>query len=106
MLELPRLFAEPVGLADAQRLAAAFKAFADPARLQILSLLIARREMTVTDLIVAMDRLSQPTVSHHLRLLVDAGLASRRKQGVWVFYRAEHRAFRAMSDAIRPGRGR
>ncbi len=72
---------------DAETLAASLKALADPARLRLLSLLAANEgcESCVCDLVEPLG-LSQPTVSHHLKVLVDAGLVSREKRGVWAYY--------------------
>jgi ArsR family transcriptional regulator len=61
-----------------------FKALADQTRLRILRLLEAR-EMCVCELMTALD-LTQPTTSHHLRILEDAGFVKNRKVGKWVFY--------------------
>jgi ArsR family transcriptional regulator len=105
MPDLPRLFGrEVVARRNAETLAATVKAVADPGRIQILNLLVEHGEATVTDLIVSLNRLSQPTVSHHLRILHAAGLVSRRKDGVFVRYQVEHRAFRQLADALHPGR--
>jgi ArsR family transcriptional regulator, arsenate/arsenite/antimonite-responsive transcriptional repressor len=73
---------------DAATLAAGFKVLADPARLRLLSLLAAHPdgEACVCDLTEPLD-LSQPTVSHHLRLLHGAGLVSRQKRGTFSYYR-------------------
>jgi ArsR family transcriptional regulator len=61
-----------------------FKALADETRLKILRLLDVR-EMCVCEIMVALD-LTQPTASHHLGLLENAGLVKARKEGKWVFY--------------------
>lgn len=61
-----------------------FKALADPIRLRILCLL-SSREMCVCEVMVALD-LTQPTASHHLRILENVGLVKDRKEGKWVFY--------------------
>jgi ArsR family transcriptional regulator len=61
-----------------------FKALADQTRLRILSLLQAR-EMCVCELMIALD-LTQPTTSHHLRILENVALVKNRKRGKWVFY--------------------
>jgi len=61
-----------------------FKALADETRLRILKLLEVR-EMCVCEIMVALN-LTQPTASHHLRLLENAGLINGRKEGKWVFY--------------------
>jgi ArsR family transcriptional regulator, arsenate/arsenite/antimonite-responsive transcriptional repressor len=76
----------PVG--DAERLATVLKALADPVRLRLLSLVRASEagEACVCDLTDALG-LSQPTVSHHLKTLVTAGVLTREKRGVWAWYR-------------------
>jgi ArsR family transcriptional regulator len=73
---------------DAEQLAATFKAVADPARLLILSLIATQPsgEACVCHFTDRLD-LSQPTVSHHLKLLFDAGLLERERRGTWVYYR-------------------
>lgn len=77
----------PLSAADAVALAQVVKAIADPARLRLLSLIASHSggEACVCDLVEPLG-LSQPTVSHHLRVLVDAGLLTRDKRGVWAFY--------------------
>ncbi|MGW0505063.1 ArsR/SmtB family transcription factor, partial [Micromonospora sp. NPDC003241] len=82
------LAGEPFERADAERLAGVLKAFADPARLRLLSLIQSapEEEASVSDLTEPLG-LSQPTVSHHLRILTEAGLLERDKRGVWAFYR-------------------
>ena len=73
--------------ADAAALATPLKALADPARLRLLSLIAAHEggDACVCDLTEPVG-LSQPTVSHHLKVLVDAGLLTREKRGVWAHY--------------------
>lgn len=72
---------------DAGRLARQLKALADPTRLRLLSLIASRenREACVCDLTEPVN-LGQPTVSHHLKVLVEAGLLSREKRGVWAYF--------------------
>jgi ArsR family transcriptional regulator len=72
---------------DAAALAVTLKALADPGRLRLLSLLAANDgcESCVCDLVEPLG-LSQPTVSHHLKVLVDAGLVTREKRGVWAYF--------------------
>jgi ArsR family transcriptional regulator len=72
---------------DAAVLAGRFKAIGDPTRLRLLSLVAAHEgaEACVCDLTEPVN-LSQPTVSHHLKVLVDAGLLTRSKRGTWSFY--------------------
>ena len=74
---------------DAVALARGFAALADPARLRLLSLLTTAEagEVCACDLVAPVGR-SQPTVSHHLKVLFDAGLVARDKRGIWVWYRA------------------
>ncbi len=74
---------------SAAELAVAFAALADPARLRLLSLIAnaSSGEACACDLIEPIGK-SQPTVSHHLKVLVDAGLVHREKRGVWAWYRA------------------
>jgi len=73
---------------DAEQLAATLKAVADPARLLVLSLIAAQPsgEACVCHFTGRL-KLSQPTVSHHLKLLFDAGLLERERRGTWVYYR-------------------
>jgi len=69
------------------------KALAEPARLRLLSLIASHEggEACVCDLQDALD-LSQPTISHHLKVLHAAGLLGREKRGVWVYYRVRDKA--------------
>jgi ArsR family transcriptional regulator, arsenate/arsenite/antimonite-responsive transcriptional repressor len=77
----------PLSTEDAAALATTLKAIADPARLRLLSLVAAHEggEACVCDLIEPLG-LAQPTVSHHLKVLVDAGLLTREKRGVWAYF--------------------
>ena len=79
---------EPLTLEAAERIAPLVKAIADPVRLRLLSLVASHEggEACVCDLNDAFD-LSQPTISHHLKVLHDVGLLDREKRGVWVYYR-------------------
>ena len=84
------LLAEPIGAEEANTLAAAFKLLSDPIRLRVLSLVANAPggELCACDLPERLGR-SQPTVSHHLSLLVDAGLLSREQRGKWAWFRVE-----------------
>lgn len=77
----------PMNRDTADRLARLLKAVADPARLQLLALIKSQPsgESCVCDLTVPLA-LAQPTVSHHLRVLTDAGLLTRRNRGTWAYY--------------------
>lgn len=90
-----------LGRDDAETLAGAFKAIADPARLRLLSH-IARQpaaEACVCHLIQPLG-LAQPTVSHHLKVLADAGLVTRERRGTWMFYRLVPERVAALRDAL------
>src|SRR3954466_12246940 len=79
---------EPLAARQAERIAPLLKALADPVRLRLLSLVASHGggEACVCDLNDAFD-LSQPTLSHHLKVLHESGLLHRSKRGVWVYYR-------------------
>ncbi|MGN6608654.1 MAG: metalloregulator ArsR/SmtB family transcription factor [Jatrophihabitans sp.] len=94
---------EPLSQDAAERIAPLLKALADPVRLRLLSLIASHAdgEACVCDLNDAFD-LSQPTISHHLKVLHDAGLLDRDKRGAWVYYRARTDALRGVADLIGP----
>ena len=77
----------PLGEDDAAELAKTFAALADPVRLRLLSMLATAEggEVCACDLVAPVDR-SQPTVSHHLKVLSEAGLVTGDKRGRWVWY--------------------
>ena len=83
----PPLTREPLTADQAERVAPLLKALADPVRLRLLSLVASHAdgEACVCDLNGAFD-LSQPTISHHLKVLHESGLLQRTKRGVWVYY--------------------
>lgn len=76
----------PMELEAAGALAGLFKALADPTRVAILNRLACSDECCVCDLTSVFD-LSQPTVSHHLRVLREAGLVEAERRGTWAYYR-------------------
>ena len=82
------LVAQALSAEQAESIAPLLKALADPVRLRLLSLVASHEggEACVCDLNDAFD-LSQPTISHHLKVLHEAGLLDRTKRGVWVYYR-------------------
>jgi len=84
----PPLLRSRLGRDDAEALATAFKAIADPGRLRLLSHIAAQpgAEACVCNLVQPLG-LSQPTVSHHLKVLTEAGLLARERRGTWMFYR-------------------
>lgn len=87
----------------AARLAQMFKALADPTRVKLLSLIAAADggEACVCDLIEPVG-LAQPTVSHHMKLLVDAGLITREQRGKWAYYRIAPTTLAALARALSP----
>jgi ArsR family transcriptional regulator, arsenate/arsenite/antimonite-responsive transcriptional repressor len=84
----PTLLTAPLDEETATGLARVFKALGDPVRLRLLSMIASRDggEICVCDLTPAFD-LSQPTISHHLKLLKQAGLIDSERRGTWVYYR-------------------
>jgi ArsR family transcriptional regulator len=97
----PPLTRKPLSDADAGRIAPLLKALADPARLRLLSLVASHEggEACVCDLNEAFE-LSQPTISHHLKVLHEVGLLDREKRGIWVYYRARGEALAALGALI------
>lgn len=87
--------------AEADLLASRFKALADPTRVTILNRLAAADEVCVCDFVAALD-LAQPTVSHHLKVLRDAGLVESSRRGTWAFYRLVPDAVDALRGAFSP----
>ncbi|AQA13530.1 MULTISPECIES: ArsR/SmtB family transcription factor [Streptomyces] len=83
----PGLLTAPLDEARSIELAKVFKALGDPIRLRLLSMIASRAggEVCVCDLTPAFD-LSQPTISHHLKLLRQAGLIDCERRGTWVYY--------------------
>lgn len=81
------LVREPIAAAEAESMALTMKALADPARLRLLSIVAAsdNQEACVCDLIEPVG-LSQPTVSHHLKVLTAAGFLTRSKRATWAYY--------------------
>lgn len=92
---------EPLSADVAADLARTLKAIADPARLRLLSLISAHDggEACVCDLTEPLG-LSQPTVSHHLKVLVDAGLLTRDKRGVWAYFTLVPGALDSLADVL------
>ena len=95
------LAAGPLSAEQAEQVAPLLKALADPVRLRLMSLVASHEggEACVCDLNDAFD-LSQPTISHHLKVLHEAGLVDREKRGVWVYYRARTDALASLGALI------
>jgi len=97
----PPLSAEPLSAEQAELVAPQLKALADPVRLRLMSLVASHPggEACVCDLNDAFN-LTQPTISHHLKVLHEAGLLDREKRGVWVYYRARTQALASLGALI------
>ena len=94
---------EPISAEQAVGVVTMLKAVADPARLRLLSLVLSHEgsEACVCDLLPHFD-LSQPTISHHLKVLHEAGLVNREKRGTWVYYIARPEAMAALGSLFIP----
>jgi ArsR family transcriptional regulator len=92
---------EPLTAEQAAQVAPLLKALGDPARLRLVSLIASRPggEACVCDLNGAFE-LSQPTISHHLKVLHEAGLVDREKRGVWGYYRVRAEALASLATLI------
>jgi ArsR family transcriptional regulator, arsenate/arsenite/antimonite-responsive transcriptional repressor len=97
----PPLTAQPLSQDQAEQVAPLLKALADPVRLRLMSLVASHAggEACVCNLNDAFD-LSQPTISHHLKVLHDAGLLDREKRGVWVYYRVRAAALASVAALV------
>ena len=101
----PTLAEAPLSERDAAEMARLLKALADPARLRLLSLLLAAPDgEACTCELTAPLHLSQPTVSHHLKRLAEAGLVSGERRGVWTWYRVNRAALAGVARVVsQPG---
>jgi ArsR family transcriptional regulator, arsenate/arsenite/antimonite-responsive transcriptional repressor len=97
------LVTEPVDAADAEAVARVFKALADSVRVRLLSLIGSRAggEACVCELTGAFD-VSDPTISHHLKVLREAGLVTSERRASWVFYRVVPEALGGLSRLLDP----
>ena len=92
---------EPMTTQQAEQVAPLLKALADPVRLRLMSMVASREggEACVCDLTEGFE-LSQPTISHHLKVLYEVGLLDRSKRGVWVYYRVRSEALADLAALI------
>ena len=97
----PPLLQEPLAAGEAESLARVLRAIADPARLRLLSLIQAQpdHEACVCHLTEPLG-LSQPTVSHHLKVLLQAGLVGREQRGSWAYFRVREEPLAALRDVL------
>ena len=91
--------AEPLAVHERDQLAAKFKALADPTRVAIVNCLSAADEVCVCNLTDTFD-LSQPTISHHLKILREAGLVTASRRGTWAYYRLVPEAIAELRGAL------
>ncbi|WP_243788176.1 helix-turn-helix transcriptional regulator [Saccharopolyspora gloriosae] len=94
---------EPLGEAQAVALARVFKAIGEPVRLRLLSLIASHEggEACVCDLTGAFE-LSGPTISHHLKILREAGVIDGERRGTWIYYRVRPETLNLVSEALAP----
>jgi ArsR family transcriptional regulator, arsenate/arsenite/antimonite-responsive transcriptional repressor len=97
----PQVLETPLDAEQAEQMATALRVIADPARLRLVSILAAVEEACVCDLMVPLG-LSQPTVSHHLKVLADAGLLHREQRGKWAYYRMVPERLEPLRRALAP----
>jgi ArsR family transcriptional regulator len=88
---------EPMSESQADQIVGLLKALADPIRLRLMSMIAAADEVCVCDLL-APFAVSQPTISHHLKVLRAAGLVDCERRGTWVYYRAAPQALDMVGD--------
>ncbi|MBK8756963.1 MAG: helix-turn-helix transcriptional regulator [Actinomycetales bacterium] len=91
----------PLDAASSQAFAPIFKALGDPVRLRLLSLIVAQGEVCVCDLVAAFA-VSAPTISHHLKVLREAGLVDSERRGTWVYYRARMQTLDRLATLLGP----
>ena len=89
----------PLDIAERDTLAARFKALSDPTRVAIVNRLAAADEVCVCDFVASLD-LAQPTVSHHLKVLREAGLVESSRRGTWAYYRLVPESVAALRGAL------
>lgn len=97
----PSVLSAPLDAAEAAALALGFSALADPVRLQVLSILAAAPdgEVCVCDIVGPLGK-SQPTVSHHMKILAEAGLVHGERRSKWVYYSLDRARLAALRSAI------
>lgn len=96
----PSLTERPLTEDEAERAAAMFKALGDPVRLRLFTLIASHRDDEVCVCDIPDVGVSQPTVSHHLKKLREAGLLTSERRGTWVYYRVAPAVLAAMAGAL------
>lgn len=95
----PPLAVQPLTQEQAAQIAPMFKALGDPVRLRLMSLIASSAESCVCDLTETFE-LSGPTISHHLKVLREAGLVESQRRGTWVYYWARPEALRQLGGLL------
>jgi ArsR family transcriptional regulator len=95
------LCCSPLASDAAEEMAAMLKALGDPTRLRLLSMIASSDEQCACDLTEPLG-VSQPTVSHHLKVLTEAGLVTREQRGKWAWFRARREGLDALSRFLAP----
>jgi ArsR family transcriptional regulator, arsenate/arsenite/antimonite-responsive transcriptional repressor len=97
----PPLLAGKLTPEEAIQLAALFRVLSEPARLQMLSLIAAQsnQEVCACELVETLG-LSQPTISHHLKIMYEAGLLEKERRGTWIYYRIVQARLAALRDIL------
>ena len=97
----PPLMAGELTVDEAKRLAVLFRVMGDPIRLQVLSLIAAQpqQEVCACELVEALG-VSQPTVSHHLKVMYGAGLLEKERRGNWIYYRVVRSQLALLGDVL------
>jgi ArsR family transcriptional regulator len=98
----PSVLEAPLSEDEAETLARGFAALADPVRLRLLSLIADAGSVCSCDLLAPLGK-AQPTVSHHTKILTDAGLITGEKQGRWVWWQVVPERIAALRDALAVG---
>ncbi|HVJ96092.1 MAG TPA: metalloregulator ArsR/SmtB family transcription factor [Acidimicrobiia bacterium] len=93
------LLAEPLNETDAADLARSFGALSDPVRLRLLSIIASADEVCSCELEAPLQR-SQPTISHHTKVLAEAGLIVGEKRGKWMWWRAQPERIALLRDVL------
>ncbi len=95
------ILSAPVNPQDAARIASLFRVLGEPARLQLLSYIASQPlgEACVCELTDVLD-LSQPTISHHLKVMYDVGLLSKERRGSWIYYKIVPEIIEALRNAL------
>jgi ArsR family transcriptional regulator len=97
----PSVLAAPLAEDEAEQLAHAFAALADPVRLRLLSMIAAHDEVCACELQEPLGK-AQPTISHHTKTLAEAGLIRGDKRGRWVYWRAVPERLATLRQALAP----